>query len=131
MISVSDDERATRTWEAGLFDRLMRDVRAMPSFDASRPVRIAPIDEPNVFEQPRAPTDPPPPWASAPKAANVARTVLVRKRKEEPRSGASWLAIVTSAAIGAAIMLVAVHPPARDVLHRAFDRAAKVLLHRV
>lgn len=126
MISVSDDERVTRTWEAGLFDRLMRDVHAMPSFEASRPVKIAPIDEPNVFEQPRLPTDPPPPWSTA----AAAPTVLVRP-KAPARQGGSWLSVLLAATIGASVMLVAIHPPARASVERAFERVVQTVKHRV
>lgn len=130
MISVSDDERTTRTWEPGLFDRLVRDVHAVPPVDASRPVRIAPIDAPNVFEQPRLPTDPPPPWTAAPaQASRVVRTH--EPRIEERRRGGGWLSVVLGAALGAAITLAAIHPPARAAVDRAFDRAVKAAHHRL
>ncbi len=121
MISVSDDERTTRTWEAGLFDRLARDVRPVTPVDASRPVRIAPIDAPNVFEQPRLPTDPPPPWTAAPAQARI----------EERRRGGGWLSVVLGAALGSALTLAAIHPPARAAVEGAFDRAVKAAQHRL
>ena len=132
MISVSDEETATRKWDVGLFDRMVRDVRALPAFDASRPVKVAPVDGPNVFELPRTAADPPPPWVAAapiPRKGPVPmKTTVVRKRPAR-EGGGSWLSVVVGAAVGAALMLVAVHPPARAPLERTFDRVVKLVKH--
>ena len=107
------DGRPTRTWEGALFSRLMTDVEALPRFEASRPVSVAPLDEDtNVFEETRLPTDAPPIWEvmpPRPAAAPIRQPALA----QSPTSAASWVLPGLFAIAGAATALLCLDASAR------------------
>ena len=114
------DGRPTRTWEGALFSRLMNDVQALPCFEATRPVSVAPLEEdPNVFEEPPLPSDPPPIWEVLPPAKMPPVSMRHEQRVESPSTAASWALPLLFAIAGAGTALVCLDASARAFVENA------------
>ena len=105
----------TYPWERSLVARLIRDVDALPPYEASLPINVvSTAPAPNVFELPRQPSDPPPIWDVLPRPPQPA-TIRPRNRRKLPPRRTSLVPVVVAAALGAITMGLWLDPTARGI----------------